>query len=246
MGDVMPAYEILTNPGEREYNEDYAGAQTRGEACCFVLADGLGGHGGGDEASKLVAEHILQDFQEHGEVTAEYLEKCFADSQRHLLNEQERQERELEMKTTLVVLLADGRTLLWGHIGDSRLYFFRNKRLVQRTLDHSVPQMLVAAGQIKEQDIRHHPDRNRLLRVMGTEWDSPRYQVAQPVERRGQESFLLCSDGFWEWILDKKMQRLLKKSKSPAEWLAQMEREIMKNGTGKGMDNYTAIAVFLD
>lgn len=242
----MPVYEIVSNSGERDYNEDYAGMEQKGEAFCFVLADGLGGHGGGDEASRLVVGYILQDFKERGEVSREYMAECFEESQRHLLEEQKRQDRELEMKTTLVVLLLDEHSVLWGHIGDSRLYFYQNKKLIQRTLDHSVPQMLVAAGEIKEEQIRHHPDRNRLLRVMGTEWDSPRYQIAQPVERRGKEAFLLCSDGFWEWIQEKQMRKTLKKSKSPAEWLIQMEKEILKNGTGKGMDNYSAIAVFLN
>lgn len=242
----MPAYEILSKPGERNYNEDCAGAEHKGGMFCFVLADGLGGHGGGDEASRLVTEYILGDFKKNGEVSGEYLEKCFEGSQCRLLAEQKRQGRELEMKTTLVILLADERFLLWGHIGDSRLYYFQDRKLVQRTLDHSVPQMLVAAGEIKEREIRHHPDRNRLLRVMGMEWETPRYQIAQPMARSGKEEILLCSDGFWEWILDKQMQKYLRKSQNPVQWLVQMEKEILKNGTGKGMDNYSAIAVFLE
>ncbi|TGY97787.1 serine/threonine-protein phosphatase [Petralouisia muris] len=242
----MVTYEILSEPGEREYNEDYAGARQNGEAFCFVLADGLGGHGGGDEASRMVAEYILNDFEKKGEASEEYLRECFEESQKLLMEEQEKQNRLYEMKTTLVVLLADEHILQWGHIGDSRLYFYRNKKLKQRTLDHSVPQMLVAAGEIREEDIRGHADRNRLLRVMGSEWDHPRYQLSPPVERSGQEAFLLCSDGFWEWIEEKPMQAALKRAKSPAEWLEQMQKTVQKNGTGKGMDNYSAIAVFAD
>ena len=167
----MVTYEILSDPGEREYNEDYAGVSQNGGSFCFVLADGLGGHGGGDEASRMVSEHILKDFEAQGEVSEEYIKRCFEESQKLLVAEQEKQNRAFEMKTTLVVLLTDGHTLRWGHIGDSRLYFYKNKKLKQRTLDHSVPQMLVAAGEIKEEEIRGHADRNRLLRVMGSEWD---------------------------------------------------------------------------
>ena len=148
------------------------------------------------------------------------------------------------MKTTLVVLLTDGNRMQWAHIGDSRLYYFKGGKLKQRTLDHSVPQMLVAAGEIREEEIRFHPDRNRLLRVMGTEWDSPRYKVEDPVACSGKDALLLCTDGFWEWIVEKEMRAALKRSKSPAEWLERMEREIRKNGAGKGMDNYSAVAVF--
>ncbi len=242
----MLTYESVSNCGERKYNEDYAGIEKRGDSFCFVLADGLGGHGGGAEASKTVAEYILRDFRKCGEASEAYLQKCFEESQSLLLKEQREQNRIYEMKTTLVVLLVDETNFQWGHIGDSRLYYFKNKKCRLRTLDHSVPQMLAAAGEIKEKQIRGHADRNRLLRVMGTEWQSPGYQLGERMRRDKGEAFLLCSDGFWEWILERNMQTALKRSKSPEEWLKRMEKEILKNGAGKGMDNYTAIAVFLD
>lgn len=64
--------------------------------------------------------------------------------------------------------------------------------------------MLVAAGQLKEKQIRNHPDRNRLLRVLGVDWDSPKYQLEEPKERLGKQAFLLCTDGFWELIEEKR------------------------------------------
>lgn len=242
----MITYKILSKQGEREYNEDFAGVASHEGGWCFVLADGLGGHGGGDEASRLVAGYILEDFESRGEVSEIYLKRCFEESQKLLMEEQKRQNRIAEMKTTLVVLLAGPDAALWGHIGDSRLYCFQNKKLKSRTFDHSVPQMLVAAGEIKESQIRGHADRNRLLRVMGIPWDSPRYQL-DGLEAYGKNTvFLLCTDGFWEWVNEKIMQSTLKKAGSPQEWLDAMEKEIQKNGAGKHMDNYSAIAVFLD
>ncbi len=242
----MLTYEILSKEGERDYNEDYAGVARCGGAYCLTLADGLGGHGGGAEASRLVAEHILEEFKTHGERSEEYLKTCFEASQKLLMEEQIRQNRVNEMKTTLIVLLADETSMQWGHIGDSRLYYLKNRKIRQRTYDHSVPQMLVAAGEIEEAQIRHHPDRNRLLRVMGSEWEAPRYQLSRPVACEGKTAFLLCSDGFWEWIEEKTMQSALKKAKTPGQWLDLMEKEILKNGSGKGMDNYSAIAVFAE
>ena len=134
----------------------------------------------------------------------------------------------------------------WGHIGDSRLYYFQNEKLIGRTLDHSVPQMLVASGQIKEKQIRSHSDRNRLLRVLGLDWDCPKYQVAEPEEFQGRQEFLLCSDGFWELIDEKKMRHCLKKAKNPAHWLDMMEETVRKNGSRKDMDNYSAVAVWIE
>lgn len=245
MEEAMLSYEILSMPGERDHNEDYTGVQTRGDACCFILADGLGGHGGGDEASRLVTECIRSDFARCGAVSPEYLKRCFELGQRLLVQAQDRQRRRLEMKTTLTILLADRETIQWGHIGDSRIYYFQNKKLITRTYDHSVPQMLVAAGKLKEKQIRGHADRNRLLRVMGTEWDGPQYEIAGPLRRTGGEAFLLCSDGFWEWVTERQMRHALKKAGTPADWLQTMEKTVLKNGTGNHMDNYSAVAVFL-
>lgn len=114
-----------------------------------------------------------------------------------------------------------------------------------RTKDHSVPQMLVNSGAIKEKDIRHHEDRSRLLRVMGTEWNTPKYQIMDEFDISAKSSFLLCTDGFWELIEEKEMGMCLKKSRSPKEWLSSMEQIIRQNGKGTNMDNYTAIAVFV-
>ena len=138
-----------------------------------------------------------------------------------------------------------GKTARFAHVGDSRIYHFEKAKYVQRSQDHSVPQMLANRGDIKEKDIRHHEDRSRLLRVMGTEWDSPKYQAVDGIKLTNRSSFLLCSDGFWELIDEKQMCKLLKKAADPQDWLGKMEEIVLKNGTGTNMDNYSAIAVFV-
>lgn len=152
------------------------------------------------------------------------------------------------MKTTLVILEIEKERIRWGHIGDSRLYYFVNGRIRERTLDHSVPQMLVSAGEIKEKAIRHHPDRNRLLRVLGTDGDDEpvNYQESEVVKRTGGQAFLLCTDGFWELIEEKKMEAALKKASTPDQWIAAMQEIICKNGRGTNMDNYSAVAVWVN
>lgn len=242
--EALLTYKIMTNRGSREINEDYAGMAKEGEHYCFLLADGLGGHGKGEVASELVVETGKSLFGQYKE--ADFLDKCFQTAQDNLLLEQRKQNLQSEMKTTMVVLEMTENTIQWGHVGDSRLYLFQKGKLVKRTLDHSVPQMLVMAGEIKEKQIRGHEDRNRLLRVMGTEWSGPQYVLSEKQQRMPKQAFLLCSDGFWELIDEKTMQQLLKKSQSVEEWMERMSEEVRKNGTGQNMDNYTAIAVWND
>lgn len=241
----MIAYELLSNKGDRGNNEDNIGMYQREQEYCFVLADGLGGHGKGEVASLLGVETAIKVFAVEG-AGEESLEVSFLNAQKEILDRQHSDVTARDMKTTLVILHIGEKDIWWGHIGDSRLYYFQYGKLVQRTLDHSVPQMLVAAGQLKEKQIRNHPDRNRLLRVLGVDCDSLKYQLEEAKEREGKQAFLLCSDGFWELIEEKKMQNCLKKAKTPAEWLNLMEEIVRKNGEGKNMDNYSAIAVWLE
>lgn len=84
-----------------------------------------------------------------------------------------------------------------------------------------------------------------MLRVMGTEWENPKYQVMDGISLTKNSSFLLCSDGFWELIDEKMMCKTLKKADSPEKWLSDMETIVLKNGMGTNMDNYSAIAVFV-
>lgn len=234
------SYETLTNRGERRVNEDCLGVTVRADSVVFVLCDGLGGHGNGDAASSHVVS--MMDYCINKGMS---VEDSIIECQNTLLERQRVEHREDSMKTTFTCLVINGDNARFVHVGDSRIYWFEKGKYRLRSQDHSVPQMLVNSGMIKEEDIRHHEDRSRLLRVMGTEWNSPKYQWGEKIVLTKDSTFLLCSDGFWELIDEKMMTKLLKKSGTPGEWLMKMEQEILKNGRGTNMDNYSAIAVYV-
>lgn len=241
----MIVYASISKPGERPQNEDairfFQNRKTFTNA--YVLADGLGGHGNGDIASNFVADCIGAAIENMSGPEESFIDQCFDAAQRLLLEEKARSGFS-SINTTMVLLLITGEEATWGHVGDSRLYHFRDDKLLSRTLDHSVPQMLALSGRIKEKDIRHHPARSSLLRAMGAEWDGPEYEIAaRHYKIEKGDSFLLCSDGFWEWIDEKKMLKILKKNLSPYDTLQAMEAEVKENGQGKNMDNYSAILV---
>lgn len=237
-------YHLLTDSGERDHNEDFVGTALRENRVLYILADGLGGHGKGEVASKTVVESVIE-YYENAEVLPE-LSDCIEYAQSILLEKQIKERMTYGMKTTLVIVEVAEDKARWAHVGDSRAYLFFKGKMINRTLDHSVPQMLVASGQIKEKEIRFHDDRNRLLKVMGVEWSKPMYEIGEWFEINDNDAFLLCSDGFWEWIDEKHMEKCFKKSDSLSDWLEQMKREICANGKGKNMDNYSAIVVGFD
>ena len=239
----MITYKSISRMGSRSVNEDCVGMHRKGQEYGFFLADGLGGHGKGEVASKTAVEQAILRFEEGG-FGEETLKKIFRSGQDAIMEKQRELGCPRAMKTTMTALLIGNSRIRFGHVGDSRIYYFRNGKLMGRTMDHSVPQMLAAAGEIREEEIRHHPDRNRLLRVMGVEWDRPAFQLAEEIERNGKQAFLLCSDGFWELVTEKEMTALLKRSRTVEQWLDAMEALVIKNGEGSNMDNYSAVAVW--
>lgn len=241
----MIDYAIITEPGEKETNEDAVRVCVNRPLMTygFALADGLGGYGHGEIASNFVVDCFSAALENTTQMDKHFLNGCFDTAQALLMQEKEKAGF-TAIKTTLVLLLISGDTAQWGHIGDSRLYLFRKGTMASRTMDHSVPQMLALEKKIKDKDIRHHPDRNRLLRAMGVEWDEPWYEIdKKDVKVCSGDTFLLCSDGFWEWIDEKKVISILKKNLPAFDALALMKQEVEANGQGKDMDNYSAILI---
>ena len=238
-------FTMFTDQGCREYNEDSYGMETHGDSTCFVLADGLGGHGGGDVASKTAVSTVCSIFKSEG-YSDSFFDKVYSAAHDAIIAEQEKANNYNGMKTTLVVLVISGGYAYYAHAGDSRLYFLKDGRIKARTYDHSVPQMLVLSKSIKESEIRNHPDRSKLLKVLGVKGESPKGDVADPVKLSGNISFLLCSDGYWELIKDKDIETTNRAAVDTDEWLDTLSVMVRTAGENKNMDNYTAIAVWID
>ena len=235
---------FISKQGDRELNEDSIYQNTATDSGIYAVADGLGGHERGEVASQTVIQTIKEIF-ESTDSGALNLSDTFELCQQKLLQKQNDLGARNEMKTTLTVLSVSENCITWGHVGDSRLYAFNNNRVKTRTLDHSVPQMLVLSGDIPERKIRNHPDRNLLLKVMGINWEEPQYEISDTYSTSDYTAFLLCSDGFWELINERQMCSCLRKSKTVQEWIDMMTAIVEKNGKGKDMDNYSAVAVWL-
>ena len=142
--------QTSTNLGNRLGNEDALGYKIIDDRALFVLCDGVGGESHGEVASALVKDSLLDDFAHH--YTKDFLDEAILHAQERLL-EKQKEEHENGMKTTLTVLLIEGHVAQYAHVGDSRIYHFEKDKIVSRTMDHSVAQMLVLSGDIKEKHL---------------------------------------------------------------------------------------------
>ena len=156
-----------------------------------------------------------------------------------------------EMSTTIVSLLID--TLrgaaLWAHLGDSRIYFFRQQRIQAMSQDHSLVQQYIDAGYCGSEQSRIHPHRHVLFAAIGAEGGcTPCVSTTQ--ELVAGDAFLLCSDGLWEWVLEDEMEHALAQASSAQDWLSRMQRiadqRAIQNQSDSVRDNTTAFAIWID
>ncbi|MCI0489334.1 MAG: protein phosphatase 2C domain-containing protein [Blastocatellia bacterium] len=233
----------VSDRGGRSRNQDSCGFLMLEDGACWVVADGLGGHLGGEIASAIAVEAILDSFRRNRALSPQALESHISAAHNAILEKQRQEPHLSNCRTTAVLLVSDYRSALWAHTGDSRLYHLRGGRIHFQTKDHSVPQVMADAGEIALDRIRHHEDRNRLLRALGTEGEArPTVQIEKQRLCR-EDAFLLCVDGFWEYVFETEMEVDYSKAVDPADWLAKMESRITRRAD-ENHDNYTAIGVF--
>lgn len=225
--------------GGRPQNEDTVREIRKGEAVCMVVADGLGGHGGGERASSLAARTVCDGWQ--GGTDSQELVKLIQQAHTHV---QGIQTERCAMKTTIVTLTVRESQAVWAHVGDTRLYHFFNGNWDFQTKDHSASQIAVTLGDITSDQIRFHEDRNRVLRALGQE-GGLKVDTGEESLLPGKHAFLLCTDGFWEYVLEKEMEECLRSAQNPQDWLERM-REILYNRIPEDNDNNTAAVLWLE
>ena len=235
----MIATASYTDTGGRPHNEDTVRLAWQKGGLCLVVADGLGGHGGGGLASAAAAEVICGGWD--GQVSEEALARLIQQAHQRVLS---LQTRACSMKTTVTALEADGRQAAWAHAGDSRIYHFVNGTLVFQSRDHSASQIAVMLGTITPDQIRFHVDRSRVYRALGQDGELKVESHGEALAP-GHHAFLLCSDGFWEYVYEEEMAEDLAAAASPEDWLARMRARLAARVPDNN-DNNTAAAVWLD
>lgn len=236
----MIQYASYSDTGGRPGNEDTVVLrQPDGARLCAVLADGLGGHGGGKAASQAAADLIVRGWD--GSASPEGLRALTGQAHREVLS---MQTPACQMKTTVVVLALARDRAAWAYAGDSRLYHFENGHLIWQTRDHSASQIAVLLGQITPDQIRFHEDRSRIFRALGQK-DGGNADVGEWTLSPGRHAFLLCSDGFWEYVDEEEMEAALGQAETPKQWLEQM-RQLLARRAPSDNDNNSAAAIWVE
>lgn len=229
----------VSRKGGRVRNEDRMGYCYTRESALFILADGMGGHPGGDLAAQLALQTLATRFQREATpqvaCPATFLATALIAAHQAITRSAHAQGLADPARTTLVAAVAQGGALTWIHCGDSRLYLVRGGHLLARTRDHSY-----AAHQVQAARGAETLQRNLLFTCLGSP-SHPIHDLAGPVRLHHQDKFLLCSDGLWDSLPEALiLQRL--QALPVDEAVPQLAEEALREGGPHG-DNVTLIAV---
>ena len=239
----VPEYETayLDDIGGREEQQDRVAVFNGANAHLLVLADGVGGHEGGALAAQTlidVASDSFRTFQSNSEDTRAHLLEGIVLNAHERINALGR-EHDIKPHSTCVLLYIDAEAAAWAHVGDSRLYRFTEGRLVERTIDHSIVELMRLQGRITEAEMKTHQDKNRLYEALGGE-QQPQAEAGGKEIATG-DGFLLASDGVWENVDDADLEAAIQ-----AEDLATALRHLVESAKAHGgpeCDNLSVAAV---
>jgi protein phosphatase len=248
----------LTDTGaQREHNQDdfvicmtEAGRSKTLPPSLFIVADGMGGTVGGEIASAMVRDMLLE-WAGVSLVSAAGANTRPLDSLGEQLAAQVQaisaaicesaQAHGTDMGTTITGCIIDGNVAQVVNVGDSRTYLIRAGAIQRLTKDHSLMERLVDAGAISREDIYTHPERNLIFRALG---DSGNVRVdVVACSLAAGDRLLVCSDGLWEMVRDPQLCRIVADAASPHAACRQL---IDAANAAGGEDNITAIVIFVE
>jgi len=237
---MQPSFAGASDCGRvRASNQDRYCSDPQGRF--FLVADGMGGHAGGERASELaitaVRDRLARDWDTATDPGA-LLAEAIAAANTAITTEQGQHPERSQMGTTLVVLALRGEQAWCAHVGDSRLYRLRAGELAQLTTDHNWAAQAVRAGELSPEQARSHPYRNLLVQCLG-QTPPPTPEVA-PLAVQAGDRWLLCSDGLNGELTDAEIRDSWQASDSCQ---AAVEVLIAAAKARGGSDNITAVAV---
>ncbi len=232
----------VSRKGDRQVNEDAVGKVKANNILCVAVADGLGGHTGGKLASRLAVDTVLGEFCKSPEFTADALEKYIRNASEKIAETAKEDPELVYMSSTIAVVLIKGRRAIWGNVGDSRIYRLRNNRIVEVSEDHSLAFLDFMNGDIEYNDIRTSPNQNKLTSALGIAMTE--MNISDIITIDSHTAFLLCTDGWWEYVSDADIEHTLKSSGTSQSWLTAM-LNIREANAPEDSDNYTAAAIII-
>lgn len=234
----MKTYYLTDSGKIRSHNEDSVTIlKNKKDEYLLVVADGMGGHRKGEVASSIVVAHLGKRFNETASVgtkldAVNWLNDNINEINKEIILYGEENEDSKGLGTTVVVALLTKNYLIFGNIGDSSGFVMKNHKLHKVTKDHTLVNLLVAAGNISEDEAKNHPQKNVLMKALGASEKAELDIFDVDIECDG---ILLCSDGLTNMLSNEQIEKVLNEDELEIE--EKVEKLIRKCNARGGNDN---------
>jgi serine/threonine protein phosphatase PrpC len=241
---VNPETAQVSRQGNRAENQDRVRILASESRLMLSVADGMGGHMGGALAAETAVETLARAFQSSDDIPepAEFLRRGIVSAHQAVVALGADLDPELRPRTTITACLVSAGMVRWAHVGDSRVYFIRDRRVLERTRDHSAVEILAQQGLLEDKDLAFHPLRNFVDQCLGGEPDLPTIGISDPRPLLSGDVVLLCSDGFWSPLGDAQVAQALGDTLTLQAGLESLALEAELRATPVS-DNITAAAM---
>lgn len=231
-------YFYLTDPGKvRDHNEDSVlVVKNKNDEILMIVADGMGGHRGGEIAANIVVSQIGKRFESMGSIgdkedTMNWFKEIVSEANSAIYKYTNEHKESTGMGTTLVMAIYTKKFLIFGNIGDSSGYVIRNNRLHKITEDHTLVNLLFKSGKLTKEEAQEHPRKNILMRALGTntQVEMDIFDVDDEIQ-----GIMLCSDGLTNMLDDETIEKVINEKKPIDE---KLQKLIQKSNNRGGNDN---------
>lgn len=234
--------------GNRDEQQDSFGFWEGDNRWLAVVADGAGGHLGGAKASRITVDlvhKLWDDFSgDLGFEPAEHLNQCLLEAHHKIIEETGNGDAHVSGKAAVVVVYCAEDRFWTAHVGDCRCYHLQGDKVMSKTSDDSLLQLLLDLGRISPEEAHGHPGQSRLMQALGVQED-PKVHISEANISAGSV-ILLCCDGFWNELTPENILSLTHAvgQENACAALQNLANRAVANAQGKS-DNVTAVACFI-
>ncbi len=241
----------LTDSGKiRDHNEDSVTIlKNANNEYLMIVADGMGGHRAGEVASSISVTHLGKKFSEVNSIGTKldainWMKENISEINQEILDHTKEYPDSIGMGTTTVMALLTDSYLIFGNIGDSSGFVFKNGKLTKVTHDHTLVNLLVAAGDLTEEEAKYHPKRNVLMKALGSGEKADLDIFDVDISNNGIDGILLCSDGLTSMLTKEQIEKVLNDDELEIE--EKVIKLIRKSNARGGTDNISVAYLSLE
>lgn len=234
--------EFLSEAGTKAENNDYFGYVLLDNYAIWAAADGFDEEDGAKVAARIAVESVIEYFMLRPRFNYDVIKEMMDYANLKVKEKQEEAKKYSLMHTSLLIVISNYNSILYGNVGNTRFYHIRGGYIVSQSKDDTIAQLLVDEEALNVSDMKFHRQRNDLLQAIGDFGKIKPNIIKSPVELMEKDIFCLTTVGFWENIDEHDMENDLSRFEDKKQWLNSLEKRILAS-LRDNIENYTIAQV---